>query len=75
MELALSAPMIISSGLAILSLVLGSLLILFPTIVCIRDSYRIRRRTLVLPGKEFSASYATLPQQEKFPTNPDGNNL
>jgi hypothetical protein len=65
MELALSAPTLISSGLAIICLVLGSLLILLPSVLCIRDSYRLRRSTLVKPTKSLSNVYALVPQQEK----------
>ena len=40
MELALSAPTLISGGLVIMSLVLGSILIVVPIVVCIRNSFR-----------------------------------
>lgn len=41
MELALSAPTLISGGMAVVSLVIGSLLVVSPVAVCIRNNFRL----------------------------------
>ena len=69
MELALDAPTLISSGLAIICLVLGSLLILMPTVICIRDSYRLRLRTQIVPSAHSISTYMVVPQYEKQVTD------
>ena len=43
MELALGAPTLISGGMAIVSLVIGSLLIVSPVAVCVRNNFRLKR--------------------------------
>ncbi len=42
MEVALNAPTLISSGLVTISLVVGSLLIVLPIVICIRNRFKLR---------------------------------